>query len=200
MYIHRTTTKIWRFAAGSALALAKACLAVFWYSATSHQTHQVQDVAPPDLVPAATRATLVLADGRSLNLDFAATGKVASQGQTSVLKATSKGLVYTLSSAGATALLAYNTLITPRAGQFSESLPDGTIVWLNNASSIRFPAQFPDSAREVVLSGEAYFEVVHHPGQPFRVLIADTNHNRRGAAVEALGPSFKIMAYMDIDC
>lgn len=84
----------------------------------------------------------------------------------------------------------YNTLTTPRAGEYQVVLPDGSKVWLNNASSLRYPTTFTGKNREVVLSGEAYFEIANNAAKPFIVRVNEL-------AVNVLGTSFNIMAYGD---
>src|SRR5690606_29878165 len=83
-----------------------------------------------------------------------------------------------------------HTVSTPRGGQYQLTLSDGTRVWLNAATSVRFPAAFADSARRVELSGEAYFEVAHDAKRPFEVRSA-------GQAVRVLGTRFNVTAYAD---
>jgi transmembrane sensor len=87
----------------------------------------------------------------------------------------------------------YNTLTTPRGGQFRVTLPDGTAVWLNAASSIRYPTRFAGSERLVEISGEAYLEVASNAQQPFKVKITD------GTTINVLGTSFNINAYNDTE-
>src|SRR5690606_13240443 len=89
----------------------------------------------------------------------------------------------------ASAPLTYNTITTPRGGQYMVVLPDGTKVWLNAASSLRFPTAFTGKERRVELSGEAYFEVAKS-GIPFLV-------NSAGQQIEVLGTHFNVMAYED---
>jgi ferric-dicitrate binding protein FerR (iron transport regulator) len=89
---------------------------------------------------------------------------------------------------------AYNRLTTPRAGQFSLTLPDGSRVWLNNASSIRYPVSFAGPNREVELTGEAYFDIAKDPSHPFRVAV---HRGARTSTIEVLGTSFNVMAYED---
>jgi len=86
--------------------------------------------------------------------------------------------------------LVYNTATTPRGGQYQFILSDGTKVWLNSASSIKYPVQFIGNERKVELTGEAYFEVVHNAKMPFRVV-------SNGQTVEDLGTHFNINAYND---
>ena len=84
----------------------------------------------------------------------------------------------------------YNTITTPRGGQYQVELPDGTAVWLNAASSLTFPTAFVGSVRRVELTGEAYFEVTRDPKRPFHVSTNNTD-------VQVLGTHFNIMSYPD---
>ena len=86
--------------------------------------------------------------------------------------------------------MVYNTLVTPRAGQFKLILPDGTQVWLNNASSLRYPSSFTGATRTVELTGEGYFEVARSSTQLFEVKTG-------GLSVKVLGTGFNISAYPD---
>lgn len=82
------------------------------------------------------------------------------------------------------------TLSTPKGGQYSVTLSDGTTVWLNAASSLSYPTSFTGKERRVKLTGEAYFEVHHNAKQPF---IVSTN----GQQIRVLGTSFNVNAYKD---
>lgn len=86
--------------------------------------------------------------------------------------------------------LGYNTAATPRGGQYEFILSDGTKVWLNAASSIRFPVAFPKNERKVQVTGEAYFEVASNPNSPFFV-------ETQGQTIQVLGTSFNVNAYDD---
>ena len=85
----------------------------------------------------------------------------------------------------------YNTLATPRGGQYQLTLPDGSKVWLNAASSLRYPVAFLGAERRVEVTGEAYFEVTKNASQPFKVSLRDNQE------VDVLGTSFDINAYAD---
>jgi transmembrane sensor len=156
------------------------------HAATSHA----------DVQPGGNKATLTLADGQVINLDSAADGVLTSQGNTYVAKQDGK-LAYNIAASEKPAAPTYNVLTTPRAGQFTLALPDGTHVWLNNASSIRYPVWFTGATREVELTGEAYFEVARDPSHPFRVKIRNSAAGADGGTVEVLGTSFNVMAYAD---
>lgn len=145
---------------------------------------------PKDFPSGGNRATLTLADGSSIVLDDAANGALAQQGGTQVLKLNAGQLAYSRSKETPSSTILYNTISTPRGGQYQIVLPDGSKVWLNAASSLRFPISFTGMAREVEVTGEAYFEVAENKDQPFSVRMGD-------AVVQVLGTDFNINAYHD---
>ena len=153
------------------------------------------------VLPGGNRAMLTLADGSSIILGSAPNGVLAKQANIDIRKATAGNIVYDASNTlklGAQVL--YNTITTPRGGQYKVTLSDGTKVWLNAASSLKFPAAFSAKERTVELTGEAYFEVAkltgplvagHTGGRiPFKVVTARQT-------VEVLGTHFNINAYTD---
>jgi transmembrane sensor len=142
-----------------------------------------------DLPPGGNKAVLTLSDGSSIVLDSARNGVLTQQSGAKILKLNNGQLVYNLIHEKPTGL-AYNTLVTPKGGQYEVVLPDGSKVWLNAASSLRYPTAFTGKDREVELKGEAYFEVAKNEEKPFRVRVNDI-------AVTALGTSFNVMAYPD---
>jgi len=145
-----------------------------------------------DVAPGGNKALLQLADGSRIVLDSAMNGSLARQGATRVIKLADGQLAYQAtgepSSAGSPET--YNTITTPRGGQYAVVLPDGTKVWLNAASSLRFPTRFSPTERQVELSGEAYFEVAKNNQQPFTVRTGPMQ-------VVVLGTQFDIEAYPD---
>jgi ferric-dicitrate binding protein FerR (iron transport regulator) len=149
-----------------------------------------------DVQPGGNKAILTLADGHTIDLDSSANGVLASQGNTFVAKLDGQ-LAYNKAASEAPATPTYNLLTTPRAGQFTLILPDGSHVWLNNASSLRYPVWFTGNTREVELTGEAYFEVAKDAAHPFRVHIHNSLAGADGGTIEVLGTSFNIMAYSD---
>jgi len=141
-----------------------------------------------DLPPGHNGAILTLADGRTVELDSAHNGAITRQGDALLLKEAGRLTYRTDSTRGLP--IADNMLTTPRGRQFQLQLSDGTRVWLNAASSIRFPAAFTGTERKVAITGEAYFDVTRDKARPF---IVETN----GARVAVLGTSFDIMNYGD---
>ncbi len=139
-----------------------------------------------DVQPGGDKAVLTLANGQKILLDSAANGKLAEQGMVKVIKPASGQLLYE----GADDKVSYNTLSTPRGGQYRLRLPDGTDVWLNAASSITYPTAFTGGERTVNITGEAYFEVAKDAARPFHVKVNTME-------VEVLGTHFNINSYSD---
>jgi ferric-dicitrate binding protein FerR (iron transport regulator) len=154
-----------------------------------HQKQPKQQLAEAhDLQPGTNKATLTLADGSKIVLDQSKQGQIALQGKTQIQK---RGELLTYKAGVNSAqAVAYNTLTTKAGEQFSLVLADGTKVWLNAASSLRYPVNFNGDIRQVELTGEAYFEVVHNAARPFNVLA-------NGIRVEDIGTSFDVNAYSD---
>jgi transmembrane sensor len=139
-----------------------------------------------DVQPGHSGAVLHLSNGRAVVLDSAQNGTVATQGTIQAVK-TGGELKYI----GTSSEVLYNTITTNRGRQWQLTLPDGTKVWLNAASSIHYPLTFTGTTREVEITGEAYFEVQADASQPFRVIVNGKQE------VEVLGTSFNINAYDD---
>ena len=143
-----------------------------------------------DLVPGGNKAMLTLANGSKVDLTNTQNGAIAKQPGSSVTK--QNGLLSYKAAAGSDSAVtvSYNTLTTPKGGQYQLTLVDGTKVWLNAASSLKFPTVFTGSERVVELSGEAYFEVVHNAKQPFKVKTARQ-------VIQDVGTEFNVNAYND---
>lgn len=169
-----------------AAAAAVLLLATWWFTQTNKTTTTPQIVEEKkEILPGSNKATLTLADGSTVTLDSAG-NQVISRGDTKISQQNGQ-LLY--SSAGKTAE-GYNKLSTPRGGQFRVVLPDGTKVWLNSASSLRYPIAFTGKERIVELEGQGYFEVAQNAEQPFKVKAHEME-------VQVLGTHFDIMAYAD---
>jgi ferric-dicitrate binding protein FerR (iron transport regulator) len=143
------------------------------------------------IVPGGNHAVLVLADGSVIKLDSTGNGVVSAQGTITITIKDSGQLIYTSNGQAPDRESGFNTLKTPRGGQYQVVLPDGTKVWLNAATSLKYPAFFAANERKVELNGEAYFEVAKNPKSPFRVIV----NGKPG--VEVLGTHFNMMAYGD---
>ena len=141
-----------------------------------------------DIRPGRDNAILTLADGSQINLDNVTNGNITSQGNTKVIKL--DGLINYQVEGSIPAEVTYNTITTPRGGQYQLVLADGSKVWLNASSSLRFPTAFAGKDRNVELTGEGYFEIAHDAAKPFHVSV-------KGMEVEVLGTHFNINAYAD---
>jgi transmembrane sensor len=144
------------------------------------------------VAPGGNRAVLTLAGGQKIILDSAAAGVLAEQGTTHVQKLGDGQLAYQAGRKGGNTSVAplYNTLTTPRGGQYELTLPDGTKVWLNAASSITYPTAFTGNSRTVEMTGEAYFEVAHDKKRSFMVKAS-------GQTIQDIGTHFNVNAYTD---
>lgn len=175
----------WHWAAAATLA---GLLSLGTYYFVSRQAENSTKVATqvPLIAPGNYKAVLTLADGSTVTLDSA--GQQLIQQGAAALHHQGRSLKY--EATGLRSSTTYNTLATPRGGQFQIILSDGTKVWLNAASSIRYPTSFTSSQRKVEVKGEAYFEVAKNPGQPFIVSVDN-------AEIQVLGTSFNVNAYPD---
>jgi ferric-dicitrate binding protein FerR (iron transport regulator) len=142
-----------------------------------------------DVEPGGNKATLTLSDGSTINLTGAGKGLLARQGNARVVKLNDGQLSYQTSGETTKEIL-YNTMSTPRGGQYRLGLPDGSQVWLNASSSITYPTAFTGGDRTVTMTGEAYFEVARNAALPFRVIT-------KAMQVDVLGTHFNVNAYAD---
>ncbi|MBL7698264.1 MAG: FecR family protein [Chitinophagaceae bacterium] len=145
-----------------------------------------------DVLPGSDKAILTLADGTIVALDNTENGTIAKQGNSNIVKKDGQ-VIYNLQSSGSKAgatTVSYNTMTSPRGGQYKLILPDGSKVWLNAASSIRFPTEFTEDRRIVTITGEVYFEVAKNPRQPFIV-------KTYAEDITVVGTSFNVNSYPD---
>ncbi|SDE27044.1 FecR family protein [Niabella drilacis] len=184
-----------RWAAAILLPLVVAA-GVYWSFPRTKPVASSLKAENSPVVPGGNHAVLTLENGQQILLDSAEVGTVASQGGMQVLKSAEGRLVYKVNDQGtSTGGVMYNTITTPRGGQYEVVLADGTKVWLNSASSLRFPTSFRETLREVSLTGEGYFEVVHVPvkkGGAYQPFVVSVNAAMK---VTVFGTKFNIMGY-----
>ncbi len=205
--------RTWWAAAGVVAAVSVA--AYIWFAASGTRKQERRQVATAqikDLPPGGNRAALIIANGTVIPLDSAGNGVLSEDAGEAITKTQDGKLKYTLAASnghgtGGNSQIAYNTLVTPRGGQYFVELSDGSKVWLNAASSLRYPARFTEGDRSVELTGEAYFEIAkaYKTGAggdqekvPFIVNIKKEKEKYPGK-VEVLGTHFNIKAYNDDD-
>jgi transmembrane sensor len=187
----------WLAAASILLILGVSWLFVSKFSGGANKTNNTL-AHKNDIPPGRNKAILTLTDGSKIALTDTGNGKIASQNGIQITKSAKGQLIYTIkasgdpnAASGETQQIAFNTIETPKGGQFQVILPDGSKVWLNAFSSLKFPVNFSlAKERRVELKGEAYFEVVHNEALPFRVITGKQ-------VVEDLGTRFDVNAYDD---
>lgn len=176
--------RLLRYAAVFIPLIMIASFAYLWWDSSSSSLANIDH----QIKPLEEKAILILAGGDSLNLQHDLPS-IISEGKAK-LSALQNTLAYTTeANTSITKPLVYHTLVTPKGGNYKLSLSDGTQVWLNANSSIRYPIDFTDSTREVFLEGEAFFDVQHN-GKPFLV-------NAQATSIRVLGTSFNMSAYSD---
>ncbi|PSL47998.1 FecR family protein [Chitinophaga niastensis] len=145
-----------------------------------------------DIAPGTVGGVLILANGKQIKLDSAGNGLLAVQGQTKITNRQGR-ITYNTADKNNEQLL-YNTITTPRSKQFQLVLADGSSVWLNAASSVRFPTAFTGDVRRVEITGEAYFEVAKATRNGKKIpFVVHAN----GMDVQVLGTHFNVSAYPD---
>lgn len=163
---------------------------MWFYQHQKEKTPTLTKKAPTvEPLPGGNKAILTLADGRHIVLDSAANGSLGKDGASAIIKSDSV-LTYKVAEASSDHQAAYNMIEVPKGGKYQIVLSDGTKVWLNAASSLRFPATFTGKERRVELSGEGYFEVAKNKEMPFHV-------NAAGVDIAVLGTHFNVQAYLD---
>ena len=136
-----------------------------------------------------TRAELVLPSGEVV--DLVARSGVISRGENTVINNEGKTLSYKNTGNQAPMdSLRYNEVIVPKGGEYQLVLSDGTLVYLNSMTKVRFPERFSEKCREVEVCGEAFFEVTKNKDVPFIVKTG-------GYEITVLGTKFNVTAYAD---
>lgn len=176
------------------MAAASAILLVGIFFVYQYYTNKMKTKGPlitdrSMLQPGGNKATLTLENGRVIDLAAAKNGLLNADNGISVIKTQDGRMVYE-DDTMVQAASVMHTLTTPVGGQYQVTLPDGTRVWLNASSILKYPSRFAGNDREVLLSGEGYFEVAKNSSKPFRVTAGNIN-------VEVIGTHFNINAYND---
>ena len=163
----------------------------FRSSRTLNPGNQIPSVQiNPDALPGVNKGILILGNGQKIILDSLSNGLIAKTENFEVKKTENGQLVYHAFDKNYKNSLSgdINTLITSRGGEYRITLPDGSKVWLNATSSLKFPGVFKGNIREVELNGEAYFEIAKNSAMPFRV-------KSNGAQIKVIGTHFNVKSY-----
>lgn len=188
--VENKTFRLWpRIAAVASILLVLTAGLVYYLNTSYVRSGGLNLTKSNDIAPGADKAILTLANGKQIVLTGAKNGAVADENDARIRKTADGQLVYERLSGSESSSL-YNNITTPRGGQYTIMLSDGTKVILNAASSLKYPTTFKGAERTVELTGEGYFEVAHHKSRPFKVI-------SEGQTVEVLGTHFNINAYAD---
>ena len=187
----RSGKKIWWILA-IAILIAAAALAYFYYlrpfvskTSSENNSRSIQN----DVAPGGNKAVLTISDGSTFALDSIEPGMITQQGSIKLTKAKNDEVRY-IGSGDANEAILFNTVATPRGGQYQLLLSDGSRVKLNSLSSITYPISFSGPERNVTITGEVYFEIADKPRMPFKIRAYDME-------VEVQGTDFNINAYPD---
>lgn len=187
----RRLYRFWIKYAALLILLLGICL--LWVNRQEEDYVELAVVAGDTIQPGSQRAELVLASGERILLNAEDGTKEVTNLGVKLVNDTQNGLLqYKTETSGTSGEVAFNTLNVPKGGEYSLILPDGSQVWLNSETSLRFPVQFAKDKREVYLNGEAYFHIQKDSTAPFHVY---TNHRE----ITVLGTSFNVSAYEDDD-
>tara|TARA_R110002050_G_scaffold169807_1_gene301631 strand:+ start:2503 stop:3675 length:1173 start_codon:yes stop_codon:yes gene_type:complete len=183
----KKTIKIKRFLRYAALLIPFFLAVYFIYQHNSNVEPELQTIS--DIQPGTSKAILELADGSTVNLEKE--DKEIMEYDGTIVQNTQKQLIYKPADQRQNhKKIRYNTIKIPRGGEYQLSLSDGTKVWLNAETILKYPVVFSDKTREIFMEGEAFFEVAKSTDWPFIVHTSNVK-------VNVLGTSFNIRAYSD---
>lgn len=186
--IHRLSLRSWKYIAAAMVLLIVSSAVMLYLTRVSRTTISPNDDISirykNDIRPGGNKAQLILANGHTVQLDAPADSSFMADNATLINKHNGV-LTYSNNAAG---VAAYNTVATPIGGTYKIVLSDGSQVWLNAGSSLRFPTHFTGKERRVLLSGEGYFSIAKNAQQTF--IVATDN-----LEIQALGTAFNVMAY-----
>ena len=174
----------------AAVVLLFVSIGIFWL-VNEEKQQEMEDITVAKIEHGSMKAQLVLANGKKVDLRPETSLQLEEVGGTRILTSDNR-IKYSGkdSLAGQPAEVKYNTLIVPRGGEFSLELADGTRVWLNAESRLRYPVVFMGEERKVEMEGEVYFEVAKNREKPFIVTV-------NGVDIRVLGTSFNVSAYQE---
>jgi len=183
----RQTNTYW-YVAAALFVVTSIVLSLYIVQYNHQQTIKQNQALAIKKAKASNQVLLSLSDGSNIVLSDSDKGVLANQNNVLIRKDTSRTLIYDATAVNNESNVAYNTIVIPKRKEYQLLLPDGSKVWLNAESSLKFPVAFVGKTREVELTGEAYFEVAKNRAKPFIVTVNDTK-------VEVLGTQFNVNAY-----
>ncbi|SDG50738.1 FecR protein [Pedobacter terrae] len=186
--------RLWfSIAAAAVLFIIGISVIYYRYQQQQQQPQNLGNMIKNDIPPGKNTATLTLENGKKIILSAAGNGQLASEAGIVITKTADGQLIYSVKDGQTSTGVHINTLSTARGETYRLRLPDQSEVWLNSASSLKFPASFASAKlREVELTGEAYFQIAKDKLHPF---IVKTNLQE----VQVLGTHFNVNSYPDHD-
>lgn len=184
--------KIWPYIVAVSFILAAISFYIFRVPPKNNYTEKpiAKNKLPNDIAPGENKAVLTLSNGRTIILDSSVSSTLANEGEVNISQKNGE-LLYS----GKSNEVKPNMISVPRGGQYTITLSDGTKVWLNSESSLKYPASFNGATRQIELTGEGYFEVAKDATKPF--IVSTTSKNGTNQKVTVLGTYFNINAYED---
>jgi len=191
-----TKKQLWYKITAAAAIVMILSLGLYFYKNKSARSGQSSiGLAKHDIAPGISSATLTLANGKKIILSDAANGELAKQAGIVISKTANGQIVYKVNNASQTQTGQFNTLSTAKGESYKMQLPDGTLIWLNAATTIKYPASFSTMKfRRVELEGEAYFEVAKDKTKPF-IVSTRPGSNGAGQEIKVLGTHFNVNSY-----
>ena len=187
---NRRSSNKWIYGIAASIILLVAAFAIFRTTLNKKpESPAVVKISQPDIKPGGNKATLTLSNGNVIDLNNVKNGLLNGDNGTVINKSTDGEIKYENSEIANNSSSNYNILSTPKGGLYKVQLADGSIVWLNAASSLRYPTAFNSDERIVELTGEGYFEVAKNKDKPFIVKLANESE------VKVLGTHFNVMSY-----
>jgi len=178
--------------AACVLLMLKIGFDIFQRTGVFHELLVVSSKKEPKITPGSNKGKILLDDGRIVNLESIKNDTTIHLEGFSIHKAADGSITYSLEPSLLETKVVYNTIITPKGGEYKLVLSDGTDVWINSSSQLKYPINFGSNAREVLLVGEAYFDVkkktINGKRLPF---IVSTGLQK----LEVLGTSFNVNSY-----
>ncbi|UKJ06807.1 FecR family protein [Solitalea lacus] len=180
--------RLWQRYTAAAVVLLLLSTSIYFFARESNNPQITSN--SKEILPGGNKATLTLSDGSIVVLSDHLNGAIENRDNVKIMKMQEGVLSYDKIDGNENVSSALNTLSTPYGGTYQIGLSDGTKVWLNSGSSLKYPTKFTGNERLVELTGEAYFEVAHNKEKPFKV-------TSNGQVVQVLGTHFNINAYLD---
>lgn len=181
-----------RMSAAAVVLFTLTTLLYFYFQGKEKAEYAMEDIS--SIKPGTNKATLTLSDGSEISLSDTKSGEITVEAGQRISKSDDGKIIYSLTTGKKTEKdiqsVQFNTIATPKGGKFNILLPDGTMVWLDAASSLRYPVNFVGNERKVELMGQAYFEVAKNKGKSFKVVTGNQE-------VQVLGTHFNVNAYSD---